>query len=458
MIYVLIGVLFGAAIPPIFFYRVSKELSGSYSIRTNGIDISEVEIYNEIPVGNINFIPITSTSTIILAYWTISYIGLYDPLKFIVTNHEITQSRLSFSIYSKIDKLAFINSILSLDLNVFFNPSFGVYDFVSNGEKANIDLSVSNINISKFDFKSSSGTINIKFDYVNIFDDFKIATDSGEVYLFIDHTHFAKDFICTTNSGYQNFDFWNIGFEATANFLVTSNTGRMYILWANHYLKSHSLNVKLESNNDIYLKMWSPKEIIRSYISIETIDGTTRFSKPAGIFQEIDENHYIAYNINDTSADPCNVTVISKHGYGWMWYVDCFKWQRFCTYHDFKDYYVKKAGGYSILRAGHNVTTVDLYNQKYIYLNTYRFLPLNIEVLPVSSSYLVKIVWDLKYLQAQGVGVGSINLAPSYNQDGDKLNVNIRLNFEIDRVLPTFSKCNITVFYHPSYIFNNYTI
>ncbi|MFX1412452.1 MAG: hypothetical protein ACFFA2_01320 [Promethearchaeota archaeon] len=460
VIYILIGIVLGATIPTLFIYRISNDLSGSYRITTNisETDISEVQIYNEIPVGNIKFIPVSSETTIIKAEWAMSYVGIYDPQKIIVTTCEIIQSRLVFSIYSKIDKLAFINSILTLDITIFFNPSYGVYGFVSDSEKANIDLLVYNLNFSKFDFKSSSGNINIRLDYINMFDDFKITTSSGDIYLIIDHTYFAKDFICTTSSGYQNFDFWNIGFDGKANFLVTSNTGRIYILWANHYLKSHSLNVKFESNNDIYLKFWSPKEIIRSYFSFETIDGTTRFSKPSGIFQEVDENHYIAYNINDTSADPCNITIISKHGYGWVFYVDCFKWQRFCTYGDIKISYVTKSGSYSISETSYNITAVDFSNKKYVYLNTYRLLPLKIEPLPVSSENLIYVVWNLKYLRGQNIGVGSISLSLSHKQNGDNLEVNLRLSFIIDEIKPTFSICNITLFYHPSYNFNNYTI
>ncbi|MFX1497707.1 MAG: hypothetical protein ACFFBH_09290 [Promethearchaeota archaeon] len=458
LIYLLIGIIFGATIPPIFIYRISKDATGLYRINKDGTRISEVEINNQVPVGNINFVPVSSENTIITAKWSISYVGIYDPQKLIVVSYKVIQSRLIFSIYSKIDKLAFINSILSLDLFIFFNPSYNAYSFLSDSEKGNINLLVYNINFSKFEFKSDSGNINIRLDYTNIFDDFKITTSSGDIYLIIDHTYFAKDFICTTSSGYQNFDFWNIRFSTKANFFVSSNTGRIYILWANHYLKSHNLNIKLESNNDVYIKMWSPKEIIRSYVSIETTDGTTRFSKPAGVFQEIDENHYIANNINDSTVDFCNITVISTHGYGWVFYVDCFKWQRFCTYGDFTDYYVKKSGSYSILKEAYNITSIEVYNWNYVYLNTYKNLPLNIEPLPISSENLIYVIYDLKYLHAQGVGVGEINLDISHNQEGDNLKVNIRLSFVLDKILPTFSKCNITLFYHPSYIFSNYTI
>ncbi|MFX1354844.1 MAG: hypothetical protein ACFFGP_12855, partial [Promethearchaeota archaeon] len=421
-------------------------------------NLADEVINNQIPSGNIKFIQVSSENFIVRTTWTMTYIGYYDPQKFIIVDYEIIQSQLYVSITTKIDKLAFINSITSLDLTIFFNPSYELYGFISDSERGNIELLVYNLNFSIFDLKSNSGNVNARLDAINVHNDFKISTGSGEIILILDDIYFAKDFICTTISGYQNFDIWNIKFAGEAKFKVTSIIGRIFILWANHYLKSHILSIELESNNDIYLKMWSPKEIIRSYISFETIDGTTRLSKPAGIFQEIDENHYIANNINDTTADPCNITVFSKHGYGWVFYVDCFKWQRFCTYGDFTAYFVTKTGSYSILEADYNVTTIEVFNWKYIYLNTYRTIPLNIETLPISSENLVHVVWNLKYKHAQGIGVGGIRVGVTHSQDGDNLNVNINLKFILDQILPTFSICNVTVFYHPSYTFYNYTI
>jgi len=458
LIYLLIGIVIGASIPTVIIYGFTKDNKGSYRISKEGKDVSEVIINNQIPAGNIKFVQVSSENFIVKATWTMTYTGVYDPQKFIIVEYEIIQSQLYVSIITKIDRLAFINSITSLDLTIFFNPTYGVYGFESYSERGNIELLVYNLNFSIFDFKSDTGNINARLDKINMHNDFKISTGSGEIILILDDIYFAKDFICTTISGYQNFDIWNIKFAGEANFKVNSIVGRIYILWANHYIKSHILNVELESNNDIYLKMWSPKEIIRSYISFETIDGTTRLSKPAGVFQEIDENHYIANNINDTTADPCNITIYSKHGYGWVFYVDCFKWQRFCTYGDFTAYFVTKTGSYSILEADYNVTTIEVFNREYIYLNTYRKIPLNIETLPISSENLVQVVWKLKYKHAQGIGVGNINLGITHSQIDNDLRVNIKLSFVIDEILPTFSICNVTVFYHPSYNFYNYTI
>jgi len=106
----------------------------------------------------------------------------------------------------------------------------------------------------------------------------------------------------------------------------------------------------------------------------------------------------------------------------------------------------------------HDITTINLFNTKYIYLNESRNLTINFDTLPVSSEKLLYIEWDLDYIHAMGIGIGGLNLKISSNRVSDTLMVYVELDFVLDRILPTFNDYNVTVNYHPNYIFNQFLI
>lgn len=93
----------------------------------------------------------------------------------------------------------------------------------------------------------------------------------------------------------------------------------------------------------------------------------------------------------------------------------------------------------------------------YIVLNSTEYLDINFVFLPVSSEYAIHLVWDITYQHAMGIGVGLIDVVTSNKTEGDILKFYIDLAYELDRIIPTFSKCNITAFINPSYSFYNYT-
>jgi hypothetical protein len=106
----------------------------------------------------------------------------------------------------------------------------------------------------------------------------------------------------------------------------------------------------------------------------------------------------------------------------------------------------------------HDITTIYLFNSKYIYLDEFRTLTINFDTLPVSSDKLLYIEWDLDFIHAMGIGVGWLNLKISHNRIYTTLLVYVELDFRIDRILPTFNEYNITVNYHPNYVFNHFLI
>jgi len=436
------------------FYENSKEVSGSYEISKEGINVSKIEIDNHIQKGDVNFMTLPKNSSNILeANWAINYKGFSDPNDFIVITIEEQQSVLKvFSTLNNPDE------IIDLDLTILFNPNYDNYSFKSDSGPGNLKINTHQINYSFFEVKSSSGILDIKLNKSSFYSNFKISTDSGDNNLVLDHLIFSKNFICTSDSGFQNFDIWNIRFTSYSNFNVSALSGRIKIRWANHFNKSHNVKINLFSPNDVYIKMWAPMEITKYDISYKASNGTTQFSKTAGHFEEVEFNHYHSYNINQSDIDLINISATTEYGEVHVFIVDCFKWQRFCSLNYIFPYDVQTSGVNVIPKKDHNVTTIQFYNLNYIYLNRTEYLDINFELLPDTSENIIHLIWDLTYQHAQMIGVGSIRVLCLNKTEGNTLKVYFDLEYELDQILPTFTSYNITAFIHPNYSFSNYTI
>ena len=433
-----------------------KSGSGSTRISRFGIFASEVEINNHITVGDINIIQLNKESiNLIEADWNITHTGLYIPQVSIELTYTIKGSRIIIDINSIID----INDITSLSLIIAFNPSYSSYSFISNSEEANVNFNVFDITIKDFYIRTSSGNLDIKMNNSIIENNFEILTDTGQIELMLDHLYFYKNFYCHSNSGVQLFDLWNLKFKSVAAFNVSSDIGYIRLHWMNHFNKSQAVNINVNSNNDIKIKFWCPLQIMRSDISLSTVSGTTRLSTTINTYEKIGENHWQTPKINDTSLDSYNITARSTSAELWVHYVNCFKWLRVCDWAaDFHPYNVNLVGNYSFLISEYDVSAINLFNTKYIYLNESRSLTINFATLPEYSEKLFYIEWDLDIIHAMGIGVGWLNLKISHKRVSDTLMVYVELNFKIDRILPTFNDYNVTVFYHPNYLFNQFLI
>ncbi|MBY8987028.1 MAG: hypothetical protein KGD61_01125 [Candidatus Lokiarchaeota archaeon] len=433
-----------------------KSGSGSAKISRFGIFAPEIEINTQVSGGNINIVELDKDSAnLIETEWRISHTGLYLPQASIQVTRTIKGSRLIIDIISIVDH----NDILSLSLNISFNPSYSSYSFITNTESGNVNINVFDINIKDFYFRTSSGKIDIRMNNTNIENNFEVFTDTGDIDITLDYVNFYNDFFCHSNSGVQLFDLWNLNFKSVADFNVSSDIGYIRIHWMNHYNKSQKVNINTYSNGDVKVKFWCPLEIMRGALSLFTVDGTTLFSRSTGSYDEISENHYQTPNMNNPSLDVYNITAVSTSGEAWVYYVNCFKWLRFCNWGmDFFPYNVDIFGNYSMLTQEHDISTINFFNTKYIYLNESRNLTFNFDTLPVSSEKLLYIEWDLDKIHAMGIGVGALNLKISHKRVSDTLQVYVELDFRLDQILPTFNDYNITVFYHPNYLFNQFLI
>lgn len=444
----------------LLFSEFRKEAEGSYQLNGEGKTLSNIEIVNQIKVGNIEFKLLPESSTnIIEAEWLVYYKGIYNPKKFVEISYVEQDEDLRIIIYSDINVGALNYKRINLTLTISISPNYESYSFVSNSEFANLDFCAFNINFENFEIISQSGDVDVQLNRSSIVNDFKITTTSGDIDLMLDFINFTNNFLCTSDSGNQDIDIWNIKFISLADFNATSVTGLVIVRWGNHFNKSHNVNIFLKSDNYAFLKMWSPIEIMRYDSLLDATTGTTDFDAPTGLFVEIDTNHYQSYNINTTGIDRYNITATTTYGLAYVFIVDCFKWQRLCAQGgDFEPYDVKESGEYTIPKLDHTVTTVELYNFKYIYLNTTKNLTINFEFLPGSSENIVYLNWDLTYTHSMGIGKGLIDVVVSNVTEGDVLKVFVELNFELDKILPTFTDSNFTAYINQDYTFYNYTI
>jgi hypothetical protein len=433
-----------------------KNGTGFTSISKFGIFASEVEIYNQIEIGDIKFVELNKESVnLVEVEWNITHTGVHLPPFSIQLTHYISDSRIIIGIKSLVD----INDILSLSLIVAFNPSYSIYSFISDTGEGNVKFNAFDINIKNFYFRTSSGKLNIKLNNSIIENNFDVSTDTGDIDMKLDHIYFFENFFCHSNSGIQLFDIWNPKFKSVANFNVTSDIGYIRLHWMNHFNKYQDVNINVNSKGNVKVKFWCPLEIMRSDVLLSTVNGTTVFSKPVNTYEEISENHYQTPIINNTSLDSYNITTSSTSGEAWVYYVNCFKWLRDCNQGmDFFPYNVSLSSNHSMLIQEHDITTIYLFNSKYIYLDEFRTLTINFDTLPVSSDKLLYIEWDLDFIHAMGIGVGWLNLKISHNRIYTTLLVYVELDFRIDRILPTFNEYNITVNYHPNYVFNHFLI
>jgi len=438
----------------------SKEISDFYEISSEQIDISEIEIDNQFQIGDITVVQsIKKPVNIFEAEWKITYKGIYNPNEIIIISYELNVSVLKIYIYSDINEQTLDRDVEYSNLTLFINPNYDLYGFRSNSKKGNIQINLHNINISIFEIETSSGNLYIQLNNSDIYDEFRISTTSGTLNLFLDNINFYTDFFSLSDSGHQYHDFWNIRFLSGADFTASSSNGIIKVRWANHFIKYQNLNVIVASNDLVEFRLWSPIQIVRmDILLICSGPGTTRFTRTKAQFEEISTNHYQSKNMNNSGLDLFNVKAITYYGEAHVRHTDCFKMKRFCNYRDIDPFEENLKGGYIIPKKDPNVTQIDLYNLKYIYLNITKPLDLNFELFPGINENIISLNWDLTYIRGSAFGMGDLRVAITNETQGNILQVYIQLEFELDRLLPTITECNFTVFIHPGYDFYNYTI
>ena len=139
----------------LLYRQSSKEISDFYEISSEEIEISEIEVNNQIQIGDTTLVQsIQDPLNIFEAEWKINYKGIHNPNEFIIISYELNVSVLKIYIYSALDEQALDKDVEYSNLTLFVNPNYDLFGFRSNSKKGNIQINTHNINISIFEVET----------------------------------------------------------------------------------------------------------------------------------------------------------------------------------------------------------------------------------------------------------------------------------------------------------------
>ncbi len=399
-------------------YSIPKTVSSSYQISGVEYVASKIEIYNNVEMGEIKINNLPKNSVNILeANWNFDTVKGYGP-----TTNIITHSKIG-NILKIFINLPYHENISNVEFDIFINPNYELYDFISITGEANINIKLMNMNFNRFEVSTTTGGINIDLTYIGFHNDHLVTSATGRIWL----------------------DYWELVFIGGGKFDVLTSASYIDIKWTQHIKCYHDINITIASDDYVRFKYWCPLEVSRMRVELETTTGTKRFSADSKDFIEVTPGHYHSVNINDTSIDFLDVDLITTEGYVWAYIVDCFRPQRYCD-HTMAQFpwNVHTNGSYVIQRAGHDVSTIEIYNDTTNAPNTYLLLD-------QSSDNILEINWDLIYLQGPNHGLGTIEVEVSHKIVGDILKVYIYLIYQPDLIRPMFDGGYLHIQTHPNY-------
>ena len=399
-------------------YFKTKFINETCQISRSEYDVSKIEIYNDVKMGeiNINMLPENSYD-ILKANWNFTTSNGYGPAEEIVTYRKEGDS---LKIFIKFEE---DESIANLNFNIFINPNYQLYDLISDNNAANIGIKAKSINFSRFEVTTTTGEIDIYLDYICIYNDLIVTSTSGQIL----------------------FDCWELTFRG-GQFNVLSDSGNIDIQWANHLKYIYDVDIIIMSNTYAKIKYWCPIEHNRIRVEFEFTDGSKRFSGDSDDFIELGPNLYQSANFSDTSRDYLNIKMITTSGYIWSYIVDCFKAPRDCNFYILPDFpwNTITSGSYTIPREGYDISTIKIYN-------TTTNAELLYSLLDSSSEYVLVANWSLIYQQGRTCGLGTIEIEFTHKIVGNILEIYIKLIYQPDLIRPIFTGGNIEIFTHPNY-------
>ncbi len=399
-------------------YSASKTVSGSYQISRAEYVASKIEIYNNVEMGEININNLPENSVNILeANWNFDTPEGYGP-----TTNIITHSKIG-NILKIFINLPYHENISNVEFDISINPSYELYDFISNTGEANINIKLMNMNFSRFEISATTGDIYIDLTYIGFHNDHLVTSTTGRIWL----------------------DYWELVFIGGGKFDVLTGASYIDIKWAQHIKCYHDINITIITDDYVRFKFWCPLEVSRMRVELVATTGTKIFSSDAPDFIEVTPDHYHSVNINDTSIDFLDFDLITTDGTVWVFIVDCFKPQRYCDQTiEQNPWEVHTNGSYVIPRAGHDVSTIEIYNDT-------TNAPITYLLLDQSSDNILEANWDLIYLQGPMYGLGIIEVEFSHKIVGDVLKVYIDLIYQPDLIRPIFQGGYLNIQTHPNY-------
>jgi len=399
-------------------YSASKTVSGSYQISRTEYVASKIEIYNNVEMGEININNLPENSVNILeANWNFDTPEGYGP-----TTNIITHSKIG-NILKIFINFPYHRNISNVEFNISINPSYELYDFISNTGEANIKMKLMNMNFSRFEVSATTGNIYIDLTYIGFHNDHLVTSTTGRIWL----------------------DYWELVFIGGGKFDVLTSASNIDIKWAQHIKCYHDINITIITDDYVRFKFWCPLEVSRMRVELTATTGTKIFSSDAQDFIEVAPDIYHSAFINDTSIDFLDVDLITTDGTVWAFIVDCFKPQRYCDHTiEQNPWEVHTNGSYIIPRAGHDVSTIEIYNDT-------TNAPITYLLLDQSSDNILEANWDLIYLQGPMYGLGILDVEFSHKIVGDILKVYIDLIYQPDLIRPIFQGGYLNIRTHPNY-------
>lgn len=400
-------------------YFRGKFIEASRQIRCSEYDVSKIEIYNNVKMGEINIKMLPENSVDILeAKWNFSTPEGYGPAEEIVTYRKEGESLKIFIKFDEDEKV----TDLKFDINI--NPNYKLYDLISDNSIANINVKCKYINFSRFEVSTTTGEIYIFMDYMYIYDDFMIASTSGKIL----------------------FDCWELIFKG-GKFSVLSDSGNVEVRWTNHLKYNYDVDIVIASNIYAKIKYWCPIDHNRINVEFEFTDGSKRFSRDSDDFIELGPNHYQSVNYSDMSRDLINIKMITTSGYIWGYLVDCFRPVRYCNYYSIPEipWNAYTSGSYSIPREGFDVIGITIFNKT-------TNANINYSLLDSSSEYILVADWNLVYKQGRNCGLGTIEIEFTHKIVANILEINVKLLYDPTLIRPIFTGGYLDINTHPDYV------
>ena len=227
-------------------YSTSKTVSGSYQISGNEYNPSKIEIYNNVEMGEINVTNLPENSVNILeASWKFD-----TPQGYGSTTNIVTHSKIG-NILKIFINLPYQENITNIQFNISINPSYDLYDFISNTKEANIKVKFMNMNFSRFEVSATTGNIYLDLTYIGFHNDHLVTSTTGRIWL----------------------DYWELTFIGGGKFDVLTSASNIDIKWAQHIKCYHDINITITTDDYVRFKFWCPLEVSRMRVELEATTG-----------------------------------------------------------------------------------------------------------------------------------------------------------------------------------------
>lgn len=419
--------------------------SGSFSLSEDLQKVNSninLDIYCSVPVGDITYELLSpESSDVIQLEWV--YEGKVQnaherKADFIQIGWENNTDNIVLNITNNDfgDKIAYDFS--SAWLSISFSSHVNSVSIDTITDYSNVKLDCQNpMQYTKLNFQSIHGDIDLLFNHSLFLMTPTIFSTLGEVDLTVDHSTFEQDLLLRTAYSKIAVDFWNIRFSQPATIDLLSETGGLYLRWAQHKVHGNNVSVNMMTQKNIDYRFWALREYIQLHLKYESFEHTSFVDGLTADWVQLDETEFQTPHFQDPSRDHLNLNLISTLNDIYLRIVDCFKMQRFCRTASFQESLIRNTSitgeFYLDENLDSSITQIRIHNQT---------ANAPIDILSASEGEIspIAISWDLTYRIGSGYGLSNIKVNISYEIDlaNQRVDVYISLDYQYDRIRPIF--------------------